>query len=202
MANHTNRADWFAAAAKVMLEDHIIPELHAHSLPHDMPPLRINCGWPKGVRGGRKHQVLGACYPRARSEDGHNEVFIAPTIADPVRALDVLVHEILHAIDDCKHGHKGPFPAMAAAVGLEGKPTCTKAGADLKELLTDIAAELGEFPAAPMTDESYKPKQSTRMKKVECSNCGFTARTTRKWIEQLPENAQCPICTADSLSAV
>jgi hypothetical protein len=32
-------------------------------------------------------------------------------------------------------------------------------------------------------DLSGRRKQSTRMLKLECTNCGYTVRTTQKWIE-------------------
>ena len=38
--------------------------------------------------------------------------------------------------------------------------------------------------------EEHAGQQSTRMVKVVCAGCGYTARTTRKWLDE----AGAPIC--------
>ena len=44
--------------------------------------------------------------------------------------------------------------------------------------------ELGPYPHAALTAglSSGKPKQGTRMLKVECPEDGYTLRTTAKWL--------------------
>ena len=70
------------------------------------PPFRISFGMPPGSRAGAKSKTLGACYRRSQSKDGHNEIFINPTMDDTARVLDVALHEMIHAEDDCASGHK------------------------------------------------------------------------------------------------
>ncbi len=92
---------------------------------YELPPVKVTCSWPGG---GSAQSRIGECWPRQASKAGYNEIFISPLIDNPVRALDVLTHELIHAIDDCQHGHRKEFSRIAKAVGLEGKPTSTYAG--------------------------------------------------------------------------
>jgi predicted peroxiredoxin len=85
-------------------------------------------------------------------------------------------------IDDCQHGHKAPFARIAKRVGLEGKMTATHAGKTLAQRLNALAAEIGPYPHASL-DMSQVKKQGTRLIKLVCADCGYTVRTTAKWIE-------------------
>jgi hypothetical protein len=60
--------------------------------------------------------------------------------------------------------------------------TATVAGETLLIRLREIITELGDYPHAKLTPINKKP-QSTRMLKVECPDCGWMARTSRKWID-------------------
>lgn len=55
--------------------------------------------------------------------------------------------------------------------------------------------ELGEYPhsAINLLDRPTK-KQTTRMIKCECEDCGYVARTSNKWIEE----AGAPLCPCNS----
>lgn len=188
------RETWLTTAASYFLDNLILPECSA--LP--APTVRIAMGWPKGSRGGKK--AIGQCWTRAQSGDGTNEIFICPTIADSQQVLSTLIHELIHATDDCKSGHKNHFAKVARSVGLEGKLTATTAGADLTELLSAYVADHGEIPHTAMIDDPGKKKPGSRMIKIECASCGFVARTASKWIEQMQENACCPICQNNTLN--
>ena len=141
---------------------------------------RVSVGFPGG---GSARKRIGECWARSQSKDKVNEIFISPVLSDPIRMLDVLVHEAVHAVDDCQSGHKEAFKRTALAVGLEGKMTATHAGEELKAELERI---IGVLP--PLThgalDLSSRKKQPTRLVKLECDGCGMIIRTTAKWIEQ------------------
>jgi hypothetical protein len=63
--------------------------------------------------------------------------------------------------------------------------TATVAGPVLDGRLLTISDKLGRYPHAAINPGSKsKLKQSTRMIKLECPDCGYTVRTTRKWIDQ------------------
>ncbi|AWY06679.1 SprT-like protease [Microbacterium phage Zeta1847] len=157
----------------------------------ELPAVRVSVGWPGGA--GRKNSVIGQCWATAASSDKVAQLFISPVLDDAVRVLDVLVHELVHAVDDCQSGHKGAFAKLAKAVGLEGKMTATVAGDELKAKLEAIAAELGAYPhAAIIPALSGVKKQSTRMLKVECTEgSGYIVRMTRKWLDEFGEPS-CP----------
>jgi predicted transcriptional regulator len=151
-----------------------------------LPDTRVSVGWPGGR--GKKNAVIGQCWSKAASSDAVASLFISPVLDDASRVLDVLAHELVHAIDDCASGHKGRFAKIAKGIGLVGPMTATTAGEDLKARLDDIAADLGEYPHAAMVNPAAaqgEPKQGTRMLKVECSEgSGYIVRMTRKWLDE------------------
>lgn len=160
-------------------------------LGHELPfNLRISCGWP-GT--GKRSKRIGECWSAENSADGATEIFISPTQADPIRVLDVLCHELLHAAIGLEHKHGKVFKQYAGRLGLQGKMTATEASPELRDRLTVICQALGAYPHAELTAmvTSAPPKQTTRLVKVGCPSCEVIARMTRKWVEadMLP---QCP----------
>ncbi len=155
--------------------------------------LKVSCGWPTHkALAGAKGPVIGQCFKDICSETGHNEIFISPVMADGVEVLAVLVHELCHAVDNCKSQHGPAFRKMMEKVGLTGKPTATVAGDDLKAKLADIARELGTYPHSTLDVTKQVKKQSTRMIKAYCDDCGYTIRLTRAWLLQAVPD--CPLC--------
>jgi hypothetical protein len=188
--NYKTREDWLNAAAAALyaglFAQHEVPTPQAY---------RISCGWPAGAR-----KAIGQCFPTHMSKDRHNEIFVSPLLDDPVEVLAVLIHEMIHASDDCRDGHKGRFRRWAKAVGLEGKMTATVASDTLKSYLVHlIETTFGSYPHATLKRGGVLKKQTTRMLKIECWSCGFTARTSGKWVDQMSLPAICPICEEHEL---
>ena len=147
-----------------------------------VPKVRLSVGFPGGRARGRGKRI-GECWDTAASSDGSAAIFVSPTIADAATAAHVLVHEMIHAAVGVKHGHRGPFRRVALAIGLTGKMTATTATPELADKLAEIVDEIGPYPHAALNaDLSGRKKQSTRMKKITCGACGYTARTTEKWL--------------------
>jgi hypothetical protein len=168
------REQWLQAGVAVLNAKVFRPvELDA---PKD---AKVCCSWPGG---GSRQKAIGECWPRGLSKAKVNEMFISPKIDSPVEALATLAHEMVHAIDDCKNGHKAPFARMAKAIGLEGKMKSTVAGEELGEKLRVIAEELGVYPHQAL-NLSGRKKQSTRLLKCECPQCGYVARVAKKWLD-------------------
>lgn len=154
---------------------------HGHPLP---AKLRASCGWPSVRAMSKKDRRIGECWTARASADQTTEVFVSPWIADAVEVAAILVHELVHAAVGLEEGHKGEFRKLAVALGLEGKMTATKAGAQLRERLNALVAEVGPYPHASLNGlENGRKKQTTRMIKVECPACGYVVRTSAKWIE-------------------
>lgn len=161
-----------------------------------LPAVRVSVGWPGG--NGRKNAVIGQCWSTAASADKVAQLFVSPVLDDAVRVLDVLAHELVHAIDDCQSGHKGRFAKIAKAIGLEGKMTATVAGDDLKVRLGAILDTLGAYPHAALAaaqGADGPKKQTTRQLKVECAEgSGYKVRMTRQWLDEVGA----PICPCHS----
>ena len=141
---------------------------------------------------GARSKTIGECWSPKASADGAPQIFVHPKISDSVEVASVVVHELVHAArPDAKHGAQ--FKQLATTLGLEGKMTATHAGDSLVATLKAIVDKIGPYPHPALFGQPTERKQSTRMIKVECGECGYTVRTTQKWIDVgLPT---CP-CTA------
>jgi hypothetical protein len=127
-------------------------------------------------------KAIGECWSNLASGDNHYEIFIAPKIADSVMAIDILIHELVHATVGIKAGHKAPFKKCANAVGLIGQMRSAGASPELKTIIQSWVDEAGQYPHAPLTQSGIK-KQSTRMIKCICTHCEYQVYTSKKWIE-------------------
>lgn len=147
--------------------------------------IRVSTGWTKRARKGS----VGWTWISGAAEDKVNNVFISPEIADSVTVLRILLHELIHVADDCKNGHTGDFKVMWKALGFTGKATECTAGEELNDQLEALTILLGDYPHAKMLTDAdggkgtMPKKQGTRMIKVVCDCCGYTVRTTQKWID-------------------
>ena len=159
--------------------------------------VRVSSSLPSRKAFASKKRTVGQCYSRSCSTANINEVFVSPTVDDSIKVLGILVHELCHAIDDCKSGHGKAFTDIARAVGLEGKPTqCTaKEGTPLYDLLAKYVKRYGDYPHSKIDVTKQTKKQTTRMIKIECECCGFKVRASRKVIEEIEdEHFQCWSC--------
>lgn len=159
---------------------------------YDLPSVNVSCSWPGG---GSARKRIGECWPRSASKAKINEIFISPSIESSTQALDILAHELIHAIDDCKHGHRKEFTKIMRAIGLEGKPTATVAGERLHAELETITETLGEYPHKKLTPPG--PKQKNRQLKAVCVDCGAVWRMSSKWLTQV---TVCPCCQSNEIN--
>lgn len=177
---YKTREDWLKALTE---------RLNADLFDNKMPKkYRVTCGWPSsGAKG--KRRTLGECYSPEASEDKATEITITMALSDAFKVAEILTHEMVHAIVGNKCGHRGPFRTLAIAVGLEGKMTSTHAGKELAAKLKKAIKSLGKYPHGALALNSKK-KQSTRLIKCECPECGYNVRITRKWLNEVGE----PLC--------
>lgn len=163
--------------------------------------VRISVGWPSHRALSKKKRFIGQCWNPKCSASGHHEIFVSPVLGDAQQVAETVLHEMIHAVVGTECGHKGAFIACAKALGF-GKPwTSTPASDELKGRLREILAALPGFPHATLdTEEAEKQrkKQSTRLIKVICEDCGYTARTTHKWLDERGAPI-CP-CNQESMS--
>jgi hypothetical protein len=195
----TDREAWLTDAARMLIDDMIAPACArlggdaAEGLAELGDRYRVACGWPIGSRAGARRGIAGQCFSRSASSAGVSEIFISPKEHDAAAVLSILLHELVHAVDDCRDGHTGRFAAIARAVGFEAPLTEINMTDALQADLADLATLLPAYPHAALDLTGIK-KQSTRMIKVECSGCGFLFRTSRKHIEALDGDSCCPAC--------
>lgn len=148
--------------------------------------VRVSVGFT-GARIGMK--AIGACWYPEASTDGHHEIFIGPHIKDPVEIVGVILHELVHVVagKDAKHGKA--FKDIAVAVGLTGKMTATTPGDDLRAIIETKFLVTHPYPSGSLDIYAQRPKQTTRLVKCDCETCGYTVRTTAKWLNVTP-----PVC--------
>jgi len=144
----------------------------------DFPQIRITCA----PIGSRKTKTIGQCYNNSLSADNTFEIVISSEIDTPEETIAILAHEIIHALVGLEAQHGPKFRKVALAIGLEGKMSATVAGEAFKQATQALLVKLGEYPHASMK-RSEKKKQTTRMVKLECGDCGFICRASRSAIE-------------------
>jgi hypothetical protein len=150
---------------------------HFKAQGYDIPDnVRMSCSLTSTKKS------IGQCWSSANSEDNHFEIFIHPSQSDSIEVIDTLIHELCHATVGLRAGHKAPFKKCANAVGLVGQMRSASAGDELKATIAQWVAEAGQYPHATLTQSGIK-KQSTRMIKCVCSQCGYQVYTSKKWIE-------------------
>lgn len=169
------REEWLGALVKALR-----PKFKAAGLPI---PAKIGatCGWPS--EGALKARI-GEYWNASASEAGRHEIFISPVLADNARVAATLVHELAHAAlpENVTHGRE--FAAAMKALGLIGKPTATEAGAELTRELEAITKKLGRYPHSKIKHGVRRTKkQTTRLLKAACPDCGYTIRVTAKWAD-------------------
>lgn len=153
-----------------------------------VPEVRVSVGWPSRGGLGTAKRVVGQCWSTHSATDGINQIFISPVrgAEDSIAIVTTLIHELIHAIDDCSSGHHGEFIRIARGVGLVPKWTQSNAGDDLTEQIVSLLAEIGLIPTGAIhggAAADAPPKQKTRMLKLSCTLCEYTVRTTQKWID-------------------
>lgn len=160
---------------------------------HPLPErIQISVGFP-GT--GKSSTRVGECWKA--TDHSPNHVFVHPSVETAAEALDVLVHELCHAADNCESKHGAPFKAIGTAVGLVGKAKEMHAGEELIATLRRIEVGLGVYPHVKLDPVARPTKpQTNRQLLVSCTGlqCDFKTRMSKKWIEKLPENPECWIC--------
>lgn len=182
-AKYPTREAWLEAAVRPLADKVCLPE---SSYP------RVSVGFPSKGATSRRKRRIGECWHPKAAEDGRSQVYISPLEADPVRVLDVLLHELGHVKHpDAKHGKE--FKRYMKLAGLEGPATATIAGAQCSLWLAKVAENLGPYPHVKLNpaDIGVK-KQTTRLLKATCPACECTVRITAKWAGEVGETL--PFC--------
>jgi hypothetical protein len=183
-SKHETREQWLETAVRLM-------EPLFKNKGYEVPGVRVSCGFPSKGALAMKKPSIGECWYKESTVDGIAQLFISPFLRDHVEVIGTLVHEVVHAVCGAKAKHGAQFKKCAVAVGLEGKMTATVAGKELIEMIEGWMKDLGAYPHQGLKPGT-KPeeKQTTRMVKCECEECGYAVRTSRKWLDE----AGAPLC--------
>ena len=197
-AIYTER-ETYLQAATTMLQHTVFTAAGIEPAEWESKKYRVSCGFPIGYRGSRTGKVvIGQAFDPSISADGTAEVFINPILDNPAEVVSVLAHELVHVFAGNACGHKGEFARIARAIGLVGPLTATYAGSELQSKIDSITAALGLYPHARI-DPNARKKQGTRLLKLECDACGWTARVSAMQGNRLPFDAACPCCSEPQL---
>jgi hypothetical protein len=112
-----------------------------------------------------------------------------PVLDEPVQVLDTLVHELVHAVDDCMHHHGPEFKKIATDVGLQGLMREASAGPPLLEQLTTISRQLGKYPHSKINLAHSSSKKTGPRPRAKCKKCGYEVTPLKKWLHMGP-----PLC--------
>jgi len=142
--------------------------------------VKMSCGFPGG---GSVLKRIGECWPRSRSAAKVNQVFINPTQSDSTKVADILAHELLHAVDDCKSGHGRDFTRNSKLVGFSGGKYSHAETPEAHALIALVIARLGAYPHGILNAGGKKSSKSDGLQKYECDECGDVLYTTLKKAE-------------------
>lgn len=194
-----NRETWLNLLAEKMAP-------RFQELGYPVPAFRVSIGF---TGGGKASRAAGEVWHSSASADNRYEILITPDQFEPLHVAAILAHELAHAGAGFKHQHKGNFAKCVAALGLIRPFTSSVPGPVFEEFVKPFLAELGPLPHAPLAfrrqagggagadgadggapgedgeggSSNQKKKQTTRLVKCTCAECGYTVRVTRKWLE-------------------
>lgn len=157
---HKTREQWLEAAVKEITKLFV-------KVGYEVPTVRVSVGWPGGR--GKKANVIGQCFSTKSADDSVSQIFVSPAVSDPLAAVVVIAHEMIHAIDDCENGHKKKFIEIAKAIGFTPKWTVATADTitdDFKAKLEKVVEKLGTYPHAAINPTKRPIIQRTYMRKV------------------------------------
>jgi len=187
----SRRAHWIQQAVNSVVD-------LAASVGHEAPVIVVSFG--KGLT-----RTLGHCYAREHSDRQIAHIIISSSLEDPVEILGILTHEIAHAIDNCRSGHRGAFRGVCRDLGLEGGGASKRQfsatewspeGLMWAEMTVSELGPLEHDPIRPFerADDSGGTKRpGSRMLKVECPKCGYLVRTTASRLAEFGAPI-CPRC--------
>jgi hypothetical protein len=124
---------------------------------------------------------LGFCCPARKSESGNvNFIGLSPAAANPLDLAHVLLHEFLHAADDCMSGHRHRWARWATAVGIKrtGTERTDSCQVLLEGALQAVGAPAQHEPTAPVLPAIFAAEPSQQ--RVACSACKQHAYIPRK----------------------
>ena len=152
-------------------------------------------GEPRQVRialAPLRGTLLGLCYASQKSVNGDtNLITISTDQGSPLELVHTILHELLHAFDDCKSGHRGRWKRWADIIGMKAKGHARGPLAD--KLVHDALAEVGA-PALHVQTQSKKKSRPPSQIKFTCTGCLRHVHMPTKLAIKGDFNVQCSCC--------
>lgn len=172
--------------------------------------------------GAGQRKLLGATHHGAWQNGQPAPVALCEVCAFaqdlPSQVAATTVHELAHAVLGPGHGHGAEWKRTARALGLlypratsDGRETWAAFAPPLRAVLEAIPAPTDgrPLPPAPEAVTPGKPRpcsagrgarggrstgkgSGSRMRKVQCAACGYTARVSSRWLD-----VGAPVCPTD-----
>jgi len=154
--------------------------------------------------------AVGICWHSITSEGNHRRIEIDRETSDTIKALEIIAHEVSHAVTAEGTGHKGAFLDLVFKVfKLGGIPTATAPTPEFKQLIENWLVQNGTYPHIRFVDR--RPKQTTRMVKIACIDmgCGGATRASIRQgfgtifrlssavVFKQADTICCPVCSGD-----
>lgn len=184
------REEWLHRAA-IIADEHLFKQ---HN--YKVPRVRYGVAPLNESKRGAKHTTLGVCYNAKLSDDHTYEVWIDASVDDARTAFATMVHEIVHAVDELKNGHRAPFKKIAERVGLTGNMTATTMTDETWRDIKPLVDRLGPYPHAALNTRKPAKKQSTRQKKFYCPVTQYKVYMSRGQYHEYGSPI-CPCCRND-----
>jgi hypothetical protein len=183
MHMHTTREAWLVAAVELLR-----PLFAAKGFA--VPPCQVSCGFAStGTRSGH----VGKCWSTKSASNELNQIFISPTLKTAYDVIDTLVHELVHAVDNCENKHGKEFKKIALKMGMKGPMRSAEAGPELKVILTTLLDTLGPYPHGHLKVGMRKAASRDRPR-AKCKHCGYQVPMLKKILTYGP-----PICPKDKV---
>jgi len=134
------QSDWLSKGMEILRCDF---EQIGYPFPAEIP---IFVEFPTKLSHGVNIGWLGQCQWRNDTNGNPSyKILINPTV-DGITALDILVHEMVHAAVGCECGHTDMFYIIAEAIGQDDTGIMAGAEEVLLRRLRDIQEILGPYP--------------------------------------------------------
>ena len=183
MQQHITREAWLLAAIELLR-----PLFAAKGF--IVPACQVSSGFAStGTRSGH----VGQCWSTKSASNELNQIFIAPTLKSDYEVIDTLVHELVHAIDNCETKHGKEFKKIALKMGMKGPMRGADAGPELKLTLTALLDILGPYPHGHLKVSMRKAARWDRPR-AKCKQCGYQVPMLKKFLAYGP-----PICPKDKV---
>jgi hypothetical protein len=133
----------------------------------------------KTLANNNRGTAVGLCWVLGASANGSvRRIEIDRETSDTLKALEIVAHEVSHAILPEDTGHKGEFvDAVFGLFKLGAIPTSTSVTLEFTELIKSWLEKAGSYPYVKFVDN--RKKQTTRQIKFFCADVWCSGATEK-----------------------